>query len=76
MIKCKVCDQEFETDKSLHAHIKKHGLYQAEYYCKYYPKFSLFYKKQIPFLNKKDYFSKEFLDLNEFLFGRKVSRVI
>jgi hypothetical protein len=71
MIKCKVCDQEFETDKSLHAHIKKHGLYQAEYYCKYYPKFSLFYKKQIPFLNKKDYFSKEFLDLNEFLLWEK-----
>ena len=67
MIKCKICNQEFETDKALHAHIKKHGIYQAEYYCTHYPRFSLFHKKKIPFINKKDYFSKEFLDIDEFL---------
>ena len=23
---CKICDQEFETDKSLHLHLKKHRI--------------------------------------------------
>jgi len=64
---CKICDESFNSDRSFHAHLKKHGMYQAEYYCKYYPRYSLYYKNQIPFINKKDYFLKEFIDLNEFL---------
>lgn len=67
MTECKICNESFNNDKSFHAHLKKHDLYQAEYYCKYYPRHSLFYKQQIPYLNKKDYFSAEFIDLNEFL---------
>ena len=70
---CKICDQSFQTDKSFHAHLKKHGMYQAEYYCKYYPRYSLYYKKKIPFINKKDYFLKEFLSLTEFLEWEKNS---
>ena len=67
MTECKICNQKFETDKSFHAHLKKHGIYQAEYYCKYYPRYSLYYKKQIPFVNKKDYFKilKNFNSLKE-----------
>ena len=71
MNKCQICQLNFKTDKSFHAHLKKHGLYQAEYYCKYYPRYSLYYKKQIPFINKVDYFSKEFVDLNELLVWEK-----
>jgi len=71
MNKCQICQLNFKTDKSFHAHLKKHGLYQAEYYCKYYPRYSLYYKKQIPFINKADYFSKEFVDLNELLVWEK-----
>tara|TARA_B100001094_G_C18142619_1_gene778778 strand:+ start:847 stop:1767 length:921 start_codon:yes stop_codon:yes gene_type:complete len=71
MNQCQICNQEFESDKSFHAHLKKHGLYQAEYYCKYYPRYSLHYKKQIPFTNKKDYFEREFIDLNEFIIWEK-----
>ncbi len=71
MTECKICSQNFQTDKSFHAHLKKHGMYQAEYYCKYYPRFSLHHKKQIPFLNKADYFSREFIDLNELLIWEK-----
>tara|TARA_A100001515_G_scaffold100411_1_gene81251 strand:- start:1205 stop:2122 length:918 start_codon:yes stop_codon:yes gene_type:complete len=67
MNKCKICGEGFSSDRSFHAHLKKHGMYQAEYYCKYYPRYSLHYKKQIPFTNKKEYFDKEFIDLNEFL---------
>jgi hypothetical protein len=74
MNKCKICNEEFKTDKSFHIHLKKHNIYQAEYYCKYYPRFSFFYKKQIPFLNKRDYFSKEFIDLNEFMDWEKKAK--
>ena len=75
MTECKICSQNFQTDKSFHAHLKKHGMYQAEYYCTYYPRFSLYHKKQIPFLNKADYFSREFIDLNELLIWEKMLRV-
>lgn len=71
MIKCQVCSQSFETEKSLHIHLKKHGLYQAEYYCTYYPRYSVHYKQKIPFLNKKQYFSQEFIDFSEFLSWEK-----
>jgi len=64
---CKICNTIFENEKSLHAHLKKHNLYQAEYYCTYYPRYSLHYKQKIPFKNKKQYFETEFLDYKEFL---------
>ena len=64
---CKICQENFINDKSLHAHLKKHGTYQGEYYCTYYPRLSLYYKKPVPFINKIKYFNTEFLDFNEFL---------
>jgi len=67
MTQCKICSEIFTSDKSLHAHLKKHNIYQAEYYCTHFPRYSKFYKKQIPFINKKEYFSIEFLNLQEFL---------
>ena len=67
MIQCKICSESFTNDKSFHAHLKKHNLYQAEYYCKYYPRHSLYYRQQIPFKNKKQYFETEFIDYGEFL---------
>jgi len=66
MIQCKICNESFSNDKSFHGHLKKHNLYQAEYYCKYYPRTSLYYRQQIPFKNKKQYFETEFIDYNEF----------
>ena len=66
MIQCKICSESFNNDRSFHAHLKKHNLYQAEYYCKYYPRYSLYYRQQIPFKNKKQYFETEFIDYNEF----------
>jgi hypothetical protein len=71
MIECKICSQSFETGKNLHAHLKKHGIFQAEYYCTYYPRTSLYYKRKIPFTNKKEYFNTEFIDINEFLAWEK-----
>ena len=55
-MECKICNQIFNNDKSFHAHLKKHNLYQAEYYCTHYPRSSLYYRQQIPFKNKKQYF--------------------
>jgi hypothetical protein len=67
MISCKICNEKYANDKSFHAHLKKHNIYQAEYYCTYYPRKSLYYKQQIPFKNKKQYFDTEFLNYSEFL---------
>lgn len=73
MTLCKICSTNFETDKAFHAHLKKHNLYQADYYCSQYPRYSVFYKQKIPFINKKQYFSQEFIDYNEFLQWEKTS---
>lgn len=67
MIQCKICSESFNNDRSFHAHLKKHNMYQAEYYCKHYPRYSLYYRQQIPFKNKQQYFETEFIDYNEFL---------
>lgn len=64
---CAICSEQFDSDKSLHLHIKKHGIYQAEYYCKYYPRKSLLYNQLLPFKNKKDYFETDFVDYEEFI---------
>ena len=38
--KCKVCGAEFKTEKSLHAHLKAHKMYVADYYVKHYPRYN------------------------------------
>lgn len=58
--KCKVCGAEFDSQRSLHAHIKSHGLYLADYYCKYYPMYNLLTGEKLPFKNREDYFVKGF----------------
>ena len=60
-MKCEVCGQEFKTDRSLHAHLKKHNLTVAEYYTQYYPKKDLLTGDPLPIKNKDQYFSKDFL---------------
>jgi hypothetical protein len=67
MVKCAACNEQFDSDKSLHAHIKKHGIYQAEYYCKYFPRKSLLFNEPIAFKNKKDYFETDFISYEEFI---------
>ena len=60
MVKCEECKQEFETDKQLHAHLKKHSLRVVEYYQKYFPRYDLYDKKIIKFKNKDQYFRDDF----------------
>jgi 1,4-alpha-glucan branching enzyme len=58
--KCKVCDQEFETERQLHAHLKAHKLRVAAYYQQYYPRYDLHDGKIIKFKSKEYYFNTEF----------------
>ena len=58
--KCKVCGVGFDSKRALHAHIKSHKLFLADYYCKYYPRYNLLTGEQLPFKNREDYFVKSF----------------
>ncbi len=58
--KCKVCDQEFETERKLHSHLKKHDLRIAAYYQQYYPRYDLYDGKIIKFKSKEYYLNTEF----------------
>jgi hypothetical protein len=57
---CKICDKEFESDGSLHKHLKAHDLRMAEYYQQCYPRHDLYDGKLIKFKNKEKYFSTDF----------------
>lgn len=57
---CKECGLEFEKEKSLHAHLKKHKLGLAEYYEKHYPRLNLATGKPLKFKDKEDYFGRFF----------------
>lgn len=67
MNNCKECDQTFKSERSLHAHIKKHNLTVAEYYTKYYPRKNLLTGELLPFKNKSDYFNKDFSTRSQML---------
>ena len=55
MVKCSACQEEFETDRQLHAHLKKHSLRMVEYYQKYFPRHDLYDKKIIKFIYYEGY---------------------
>ena len=65
VIECKECGQRFKTERSLHAHIKKHNLTVAEYYTKFFPRRNLLTGKPMPFKNKQEYFSKDFSNASQ-----------
>lgn len=65
--KCKICSQEFDTEKGLHIHLKKHKIDLATYYTTYYPRLNLLTKEPLPFKNKKDYFSKDFTTIRQLI---------
>jgi hypothetical protein len=61
MVKCKVCNKDFDSDKGLHSHISKvHEMHCSLYYHKYYPRYDKFSKELIDFKNKEYYFSNDF----------------
>jgi len=58
--KCKVCGEEFSSEKGVHLHLKKHKMDLATYYTTYYPRKNLLTGDFLPFKNKDDYFNKDF----------------
>lgn len=60
MIHCAECGLPFETRRSLHAHIKIHGMRLADYYVKNFPKEDLFTGEPIPFKDYESYISTDF----------------
>jgi len=59
-VKCKVCEKQFSTIKSLHGHLKAHSLRQAQYYQQYYPRHDKFTGEIIKFKNRDQYLETDF----------------
>jgi hypothetical protein len=60
MVKCKLCQQDFNDDKSFHSHLKSHKLRMLEYYQVHEPRYDLRTGERINFKSKDYYFSNDF----------------
>ena len=60
MVKCAVCNKEFETEKELHKHIRSHDMILVDYYQRCFPRYDLLTGDLIKFKNKEQYFSDDF----------------
>lgn len=60
MVKCEICGKAFETDRSLHAHLKAHKITVVDYYQKYFPRFDLYDGNPIEYKSKEQYFDALF----------------
>ena len=65
--KCKECGEDFKSERSLHTHIKKHGMYLGDYYVKHYPRFNKLTGDPIQFKNKEQYFTTDFANRNQLI---------
>lgn len=59
-LKCNICGELFPVERSLHAHIKTHGMLIGDYYVQFYPKFDKWTKEPIPFKNINQYKNTDF----------------
>jgi len=66
LFRCKECGEEFETEKSLHGHLKKHKVTVQEYYLKHFPRFDLYSHDAIKFKTPKQYLSTDFNTASNF----------
>ena len=76
LFNCLECNNEFDSERSLHAHIKKHDMFLHDYYTKHYPRRDLLTGDLLPFKNKDQYFNTYFLnrDHQKTFFANKHSR--
>jgi hypothetical protein len=65
--KCQVCHEEFDTEKGLHIHLKKHKMDLATYYTTYYPRFNKLTGDPLPFKKKDQYFNQDFYNRRQML---------
>jgi hypothetical protein len=64
---CKECNTPFDSKRSLHCHIKAHGLYLGDYYVKHLNKRDLLTKELIPFKNYEQYISDNFINYSNYI---------
>ena len=57
---CKICNSSFSSERSLHAHLKKHKVSLNEYYLAHYPRKNLLTGTVLPFKDKESYFENDF----------------
>ena len=62
---CLECNEEFDSERSLHAHIKKHGIYLHDYFVKHFSRRNLLTNELLPFKNKDSYFEYDFCNIDE-----------
>lgn len=60
MVNCKICNLGFDTDKSLHSHLRAHKTTMCEYYQTQYPRHDKYSGDLINFKNKEQYFATDF----------------
>jgi len=65
--KCKECGQEFEAIRSLHTHVKKHGILLGDYYVRNYRRKNKLTGELLPFKNYKQYFKQDFSQPHQLL---------
>lgn len=65
--KCKECGEEFSSLKSLHCHIKKHGLLLGDYYVKHFQRKNKLTGTLLQFKNYEDYFNKDFTNRSQMI---------
>jgi hypothetical protein len=65
LFNCLECNKDFESERSLHAHIKKHDLFLHDYYVKYFERKNLLTNELLPFKNKDSYFELDFEYLHQ-----------
>ena len=57
---CQIDSEEFETEKELHRHLRKHKMRMVEYYQTYYPRYDKHTGDIIKFKNKEQYLNTDF----------------
>jgi len=73
--KCMICSKRFDSDKSLHFHLKAHSIKTKEYYEKFFPKKDLLTGEKIEFTNKESYKKKHFVSATNFKTWRKITDI-
>jgi hypothetical protein len=65
LFSCLECNREFDSERSLHAHVKKHGMFLHDYFVKHFSRRNLLTNELLPFKNKDSYFDCDFCSIDE-----------
>lgn len=65
LFNCLECNKDFDSERSLHAHIKKHNIFLHDYFVKHFSRRNLLTNELLPFKNKESYFKYDFCNINQ-----------